>query len=190
MVKKANFAANFADGGGTLLRPYNKFEEGGQVPPENDGDKYDIGGNELEPGGVVAPENMSDVSDAIGFVQNYYTSPGYLRRLGDAGLPQDKLLIAPYVKYDYFAPIYRSESNVGLGTMTIGVQNESGDIEIEEKFEATDRRAAQGKHDDRAYNESRSSWRRGTTHDLRDVIKKREYERYVNRAVDSLSTRR
>lgn len=42
MVKKANFAANFADEGGTLLRPYNKFEMGG---PEGDGKKsqYEVG---------------------------------------------------------------------------------------------------------------------------------------------------
>lgn len=48
--------------------------------------------------------------------------------------------------------------------------NPDGFIDIRDRFEGTGRKAASGKNDNEAHDQTRTVWFRGTTHDLGDMI--------------------
>lgn len=66
----------------------NRFQEGG--PERRTAELLD------EP--VKVPENMKDVYDAASFVENYYTSDGYKKRLADAGLSSQDMKYSGYMQ--------------------------------------------------------------------------------------------
>ena len=60
--------------------------------------------------------------------------------------------------------------------------NPNGDIEIIDRFEGTDKVAASGKNDTKAYDATRAIWFRGTTHDLNGKISTNQSQRWYKQA--------
>lgn len=157
----------------------------------------DTKGNEVQLyGGNSSYAFTNSVEDDAGNIQEYDEKHGYkkIKKKVD-GKWIDVLVDKDGNELSMLEKIMRTDARIKtdpnrgrLGAWSYRVL-ENGDIEIIDNFEATENKEniAKGRNDDSGYNDSRSFWKRGTTHKLHQTIKKKKYDKVVEKAKESLS---